>query len=59
MKIIIIIWSIRTIVIILIVIHNVSTDPSFGFLKMFRVELGSLQGTSNQTLYLIYRGKLF
>ena len=33
-------------------IHNISADASFGLLQVFCVELWSLHGTSNQTLYL-------
>ena len=40
-------------------IHNVSADTSFGLLKGFLVELGSLHGTSNRTLYLIHVDRLF
>ena len=54
-----ILQSIRTIISIFIVvqsllyIHNISADASFGPLQVFLVELRSLQGNLNWTLYLI------
>ena len=35
-------------------IHNVSVDTSFGLLQAFHIKLGSLNGTSKRTFYLIH-----
>ena len=53
------IYSIQTILFFFIVIFTTFQPMCPWILQVFHVELGSLHGTSNQTLYLIPRGRFF